>query len=187
MGGALGQGGHLQTQRFGGPLRGGAGRLCRLEGLGGAVGSRRCRTGAPFGFRGVLSRLLQGPTQTGALKRCRGHLRPQGLQVDPQGLDAPGALLGLAVGLLECRPCLVALGLDARSGLPQILDLAPQGFKVAADLAQVRGGLPGLPAQIPKFRLLGLAAAAPFLGHRPLFAGRGLRLVVPLALLGEVS
>ena len=83
MGRALGQGGHLQAQCFGGPLRGGAGLLCRLEGLGGAVGSRRCRTGAPFGFRGVLSRLLQGPAQTGALKRCRGHLRPQGLQVDP--------------------------------------------------------------------------------------------------------
>ena len=65
----------------------------------------------------ILSRLLQGPTQTGALKRCRGHLRPQGLQVDPQGLDAPGALLSLAAGLLECRPRLVALGLDAGAGL----------------------------------------------------------------------
>ncbi|WP_157817403.1 hypothetical protein [Candidatus Thiodictyon syntrophicum] len=183
----LGEGGHLQAQIHGDPLGAGLGCLCNLQGFGCAFGLGLCRAGPALGFCGVLTRPVQGPTQTGRPQALTRPPAPAGpLGRPPEGLNAPGAFLGLAVGLLECRPCLVALGLNAGSRISQILDLPPQGLKVAADLAQLRGGLPGLPAQVPKFRILGLAAAAPFLGQRPLFRCFGRRLLVPLAFFGEV-
>ena len=51
---------------------------------------------------------------------------------------------------MDGRPRLVALGLEPGEGLAQVLDLAPQGLKLSAQLAKLPGALPGLPAQIPK-------------------------------------
>jgi hypothetical protein len=78
-----------------------------------------------------------------------------------------------------------ALGIEPGAGLAQVLDLASQGLKLPAQLAQLSGAFPGLPALLAKLGLLGLAAAAPLFGQGALLAGLGAGLVVDLALLGH--